>query len=249
MKKTLFLLIIIVFLIPTLANAQEKPLLSKSIKKAINTQGINEAKKFFDEEFKSNKDGYNIDMKGISKVAAEYTKAKNYAAAGAVMEIASPFMRIKLTSYMDKDKKERIKAGKERDEKRKKEIEEKKSREKEKLIASRGEARKDIQRFTGLYGDPAEKDKYRKIWVTVSCDGYLVSGAMWGDAAPWWMKSEGDKVFTCKDSFNNVKMEFVTDENGKAIKMIHNLEFMKSPLERVGPLPEDWEPCIKRGEM
>ena len=32
----------------------------------------------------------------------------------------------------------------------------------------------------------------------------------------------------------------------KAMKMIHNLSSLKSPLERVGPLPDDWDPCYER---
>jgi len=41
-------------------------------------------------------------------------------------------------------------------------------------------------------------------------------------------------------------MWFETDNNGKAVSMIHDLTGMKSPLERVGPLPSDWEPCVER---
>lgn len=107
-------------------------------------------------------------------------------------------------------------------------------------------ARDDLERFTGLYGDPEEKNEYRKLWVMVSCDGYLVSGALWGDVAPWWMTSEADNIFTYADSFFQLRFEFETDENGNAVKMIHDLEWMKSPLERAGPLPDDWDPCIER---
>jgi hypothetical protein len=108
------------------------------------------------------------------------------------------------------------------------------------------EARNDLERFTGLYGDPEEKNENRRLWVMVSCDGYLVSGALWGDVAPWWMKSEADNIFTYADSFFKLRMEFKTDEDGKAIRMIHDLSFLKTPLERLGPIPEDWEPCLER---
>ena len=84
------------------------------------------------------------------------------------------------------------------------------------------------------------------LGASEACDGYLVIGALWGDVAPWWMRSESDKVFTYSDSFNNLRMEFVTDNTGKAIKMIHNLKFMKTPLENVGPLPDKLKPCIER---
>jgi hypothetical protein len=38
-------------------------------------------------------------------------------------------------------------------------------------------------------------------------DGSFVAGALWGDAAPWWMNSESDKVFTYKDSFSDIRLE------------------------------------------
>ena len=52
--------------------------------------------------------------------------------------------------------------------------------------------------------------------------------------------------FTYADSFFKLRMEFETDEDDKAIRMIHNLSFLKTPLERLGPIPADWEPCVER---
>lgn len=247
MKKIFFLIIFVYLSAPAFLTAQEKPLLSESIKKEIDTNGIDAAKKHFAEEYKSNKNGYNVDMKGITSVASEYSKAKNYTAASAVMEIASPYMQDMMVSYMGKDTQQMMKEEKQKKEKEKqdKKLEQQKS-EKNRIIKFEGEPRKDLERFTGLYGDPSAKDKTRRFWVAVSCDGYLVIGALWGDVAPWWMKSESDRVFTYSDSFNNLRMEFVTDNTGKAIKMIHNLKFMKTPLENVGPLPDKLKPCIER---
>ena len=104
----------------------------------------------------------------------------------------------------------------------------------------------DLERFTGLYGDPAESNENRKLWVMTSCDGQLVSGALWGGAAAWWMKSGGDNVFTYEDSFSKIRMEFETDKDGKAIRMIHDLSAIKTPLEWLGPIPADWDPCVER---
>ncbi len=108
------------------------------------------------------------------------------------------------------------------------------------------EVSKDLERFTGLYGDPEESNEYRRLWVMVSCDSQLVSGALWGGAAAWWMKSEGDNVFTYADSFFKLSMEFETDEVGKAIRMIHDLSAIKTPLEWLEPIPADWDPCVER---
>ncbi len=107
-------------------------------------------------------------------------------------------------------------------------------------------ARDDLMRFTGLYADPNEENELRKLWVMVSCDGYLVAGALWGDVAPWWMTSESENVFTYEDSFIQLRLEFETDENGKTVRMHHDLQGMKSPLVWSGPLPEDWDPCLER---
>jgi len=104
----------------------------------------------------------------------------------------------------------------------------------------------DLETLTGLYGDPEETNENRKLWVMVSCDGQLVSGALWGGAAAWWMKSEGDNVFTYADSFFKLSMEFETDKDGKAIRMIHDLSAIKTPLEWLGPIPADWDPCVER---
>jgi len=114
------------------------------------------------------------------------------------------------------------------------------------LMAQDKDASSDLERFTGLYGDPEESNEYRKLWVMVSCDGQLVSGALWGDAAPWWMESEGDNVFTYADSFFKLRMDFETDEYGKTFRMNHDLSFLKTPLERLGPIPDDWDPCVER---
>ena len=73
-----------------------------------------------------------------------------------------------------------------------------------------------------------------------------MSGALWGDVAPWWMKSVDDKIFSYSDSFTNFKMEFLLEGEGVVIEMVHNLNFIKSPLKKLGPLPEDWEPCLER---
>lgn len=247
--KRLFKLMILIFIATnTLLLAQDKPLLSEAIKNSIDNQGIEAAKKHFKEIYESKKDFYEVDMKGLSDLSSSYIKDGNYQAASAVMDIASPFMQNMISSKMSNNSKETVqkdmeKQGKEKQEKNE---ESEKTENNKQIKNNRDESRSDLKRFTGLYGDPDESNETRRLWVMESCDGYLVSGALWGDVAPWWMKSEGDKVFTYSDSFNNIRMEFVTDENGKATKMIHNLSSLKSPLERVGPLPDDWDPCYER---
>jgi len=112
------------------------------------------------------------------------------------------------------------------------------------VVERQGQPRDDLEQFKGVYGNPDEPESPRQLWVNISCDGYLVTGAMWGDAAPWWMRSESETVFTMEDSFNNVRLEFTP--GGDDLEMIHNLDFMENPLKRVGPLPEDWNSCMER---
>jgi hypothetical protein len=232
--------------------AQDKPLLSEAIRKAIDTKGIEAAKTQFAGMDQSQRDSYNVDMKAISELTNEYVQAGNMEAAGAISEISAPFLQDMITKSMNQyapELSERMKEQQAEKEQRAKEREEerkqqRKQQQQEQIIDFQGQPRQDLERFTGLYGDP--KDPNRKLWVTVSCDGYLVSGAMWGDASPWWMKSAGDKVFTYQDSFSKLKMEFETDANGKAVRMKHDLEHLKSPLQRLGPLPDSFDPCLER---
>jgi hypothetical protein len=230
--------------------AQTKPLLSKSIRKAIDTKGIEAAKKQFAESYQSNKDFYNIDMQGITELTSAYTRGGNIDAASAVMAIATPYIQDQIAAQIGSVSPgfaEKL-AERREEEKEKKAMtrEEKHSPQQNEIADYQGQPRSDLERFTGLYGDPEDTSANRKLWVTISCDGYLISGALWGDASPWWLKSAGDKLFTYEDSFSKVRMEFETDGNGKGIRMTHNINYIKTPLKRLGPLPGDWEPCVER---
>jgi len=233
------------------ASAQEKPLLSEAIRQAIDTKGVKAAKEQFAEPGQAQMERYTVDMQRISELTNAYVQAGNMEAASAVSEIVAPFLQDMISKSINQHSPElsqkmaeQQRAEKEQRAKNREENQER--QQKEQITNFQGEPRNDLERFIGLYGDPAESNPNRKLWVTVSCDGYLVSGALWGDVSPWWMKSAGDKVFTYQDSFSKLKMEFETDVNGKAVKMMHDLEFMKSPLEWVGPLPDDWDPCLER---
>ena len=231
------------------ALAQDKPLLSEAIRKAIDSKGIEAAKKQFAEMDQSQREKYNIDMQGISELTNAYVQAGNMEAAGAISEISAPFLKDMITKTMNQyspELSEKMKEQQqaEKEQKAKEREEEREHQEQEQIVNFQGQPRDDLKRFTGLYGDPS--DPNRKLWVTISCDGYLVSGAMWGDVAPWWMKSVGDNVFAYQDSFNKLRMEFETDGNGKAVRMKHDLKYLKSPLKRLGPLPDNFDPCMER---
>jgi hypothetical protein len=107
-----------------------------------------------------------------------------------------------------------------------------------------GPARSDLARFHGVYGTEEQATTGRMLFVSESCNGYLVAGAMWGDASNWWLKSTSDNIFDHGSTLGGVHMEFTLSAEGKAEAMIHDLDFMPNPLPRVGPLPEEWTACI-----
>ena len=115
-----------------------------------------------------------------------------------------------------------------------------------------GPSRTDLDRFAGLYADPAAPDERKSFWVAKGCDGRLVTGAMWGDASPWWMTSVSDRVFEYEDSWTKIRMEFEAGSGGSASGMTHDREdILPSPLTRIGPLPPEWrtEECIQPPEV
>ena len=105
-----------------------------------------------------------------------------------------------------------------------------------------GTPRDDLDRFLGLYGDPNRADEHRTLWVAKSCDGYLVAGASWGDASPWWMRSMSDTAFEAT-VFGGEKLGFEFPAQPQS--MVHQLDYMPNPLPRIGPLTDDWQECIQ----
>jgi hypothetical protein len=231
-------------------SAQDKPLLSDAIQQEIDANGADVAKEKFASMDPNEREQYEVDMEGISKLTNAYLEDGNMEALMAISEITSVFMQDVIAHSMEQYgaeigamEKMAEQQEAEQEQERMQQEEEKASEREQSILERQGQPRDDLDRFKGVYGDPAEAESTRQLWVNVSCDGYLVVGAMWGDAAPWWMRSESENVFTLEDSFNNIRIEFGTSES---LQMNHNLEFMESPLQRVGDLPEDWDSCIER---
>ena len=246
-----FLILIFTISLFNTAEAQDKPLLSTAIKQAIDTDGVEAAKEQFTSMNQSDREQYEVDMEGISELTNSYVEDGNMEALMAISEITGIFMQDVVAKSMERygadfeameEMAEQREA--EREQERIQREQEREAEQQERIVERQGQPRDDLDRFKGVYGDLDEPESTRQLWVNVSCDGYLVVGAMWGDAAPWWMRSESENVFTLEDSFNNIRMEF--GSNGSATKMTHNLEFMEGPLLRVGPLPEEWDSCMER---
>lgn len=239
------------FLLSHPAKAQEKPNLSDAIREMISNQGVEATKKYFSSMAPDEREQYIVDMEGISELTNAYLEEGNMEALMAISEISGPFMQDMISQSMEQyppELQEMEKMAEDREaeiEQEQQQRDEERAQERaQNIIERQGQPRDDLEQFKGVYGNPDEPESPRQLWVNVSCDGYLVSGAMWGDAAPWWMRSESETVFTMEDSFNNIRMQFTP--SGNDLEMIHNLDFMESPLQRVGPLPEDWNSCLER---
>lgn len=105
-----------------------------------------------------------------------------------------------------------------------------------------GPSRNDLARFHGVYGDPTQQKRTPKnFFVFETCDGRLQFGAMWGDVAPWIMKSVDDKIFVQAKlqpgEEKALRLEFEVDEDGQVKALGHSLDWRESPLIRLGDLP------------
>jgi len=220
-----------------IAGSQSRPLLSEAIRKAIETQGIAAAQQQFAHQYVAHPDMYEVDMAAIGELGRQYAQAGNVEAASGVMLIAMPFLQGAINQSAGAQAAAQQQADSQT------------AVPTPQPVASspvQGAARNDLERFAGIYGSPAEANKNRRLWVMVSCDGYLVAGALWGGAADWWMRSTGDKTFSYKDSFSHLNLEFQTDGSGKATRMTHDLEGLATPLDRMGSIPADWGKCRER---
>jgi len=233
--------------------AQDKPLLSKEIAGVIESQGIAAAKQRFEEIFPAQKDAYEIDSQGLMELGMAFMQSGNMDAGTAVIEMTTTVNMAMMKDAMNTISPEmaQIQAEMEKAEKAEQQQavqnrEQEQAMQQQAEARARGKSRSDLGRFTGLYGDPADTGRTRMIFVTVSCDGYLVSGAMWADVGAWWMRSAADTVFTYADSFANISMEFGMGEDGKANTLTHDLEGVTSPMERLDDLPADWPECLER---
>ena len=92
----------------------------------------------------------------------------------------------------------------------------------------------------------------RRFFVDHSCDGYLRFGALWGDVAPWMMKSVADAEFiqgrADPGQASAIRLRFEVGSDGRAQALTHNLTDLGLPLRvtRLGDLPAAWVPDCRR---
>lgn len=236
--------------LPGIAFAQDKPALAAEIRRIIDEQGIAAARQRFAEVYPSQKDAYSIDMQAMMMMGQDYIKAGDMQSGMAVMEMSSTLAQEMASQmYSSNPQSSAIMQEMAEQEKAARAIQAREQatiRDEEQRIEqkardqARGKPRGDLQRFAGMYTDTNNAN--RTLFVTVSCDGYLVAGPMWADVGPWWMRSAADTVFTYSDSFTSFSMEFESD----GVTMRHDLDGIGSPVRRSGPLPSDWSECMER---
>lgn len=118
-----------------------------------------------------------------------------------------------------------------------------------------GRPRDDLDRFYGVYGDAAHPG--RDFFVTQAKrpayaeqappipPGYLMIGAMWGDVAPWYMKSisetEFEQAWVPDYAPEPIEVRFEIGEEGLVVAMEFQTVFDdRGRLQRLGDLPEEW---------
>jgi len=135
--------------------AGDKPLLSEAIAKEINTKGVAAATKQFASAYKTDKDQYTVDMEGISELGKKFMQENNFEAAGAVMQIAAPYMMMITLGAQDTysaEMADQIAEEKHRQEDRQEQYQEQEKRSQEKLKAERDIAMKEPVSATSLTG-------------------------------------------------------------------------------------------------
>lgn len=222
---------------PAKVSGQEKPLLSDEIRAVMDRDGAEAALGRFEEIFPARRQEWNVDIQGLNELGAGYVQAGEMEKFEAVMEMVAAVTRV----LMDE-------AAAEFDLPREEDDPEPSAAEPEPRRGGMemGEPRDDLERFVGQYGDPAAQSQGRNLFAAVRCDGYLVVGATWGDASNWHLRSTGPTTFETVDyRGETIRFAFELDGDGAPTAMTHDLEFMASPLQYLGGLPEGWgDDCI-----
>jgi len=234
-----------------MAHARE-PVIAPEIGQIISEDGVDAANARFAELMQSPSLDYNMESQGLMTLMTAYIQSGNEEAASAVGEMYAQMMQQMLSGAsgayppgMAEAMAEAQKAEEAQKAADQAAAGAEQQAQQQQVAQSRGKSRNDLDRFKGMYSDPGSDDTGRSIFVTVSCDGYLVTGPMWADVGPWWMRSAADKVFTYADSFTSFSMEFAGG-GGTGTRMQHDIEGVASPLENKGPLPGDWPDCMER---
>jgi len=110
----------------------------------------------------------------------------------------------------------------------------------------RSRSAEDLSRFTGFYGEPDGHEGKKYLYVAASCNGQLVIGPMWMELSPWWMQSMSETEFKYSDAYTKITLNFVLDDDGQVVELVHDVEGLGSPVQRMEPLPNTWGECLPK---
>lgn len=221
--------------------------LSTEVARLIETQGVGAAREWFTQLWQDGAADYEPDVDKLADLGSRYLQEGNLEAGMAVMEMVSIISLAELDAALQSQaalvaEMEAAAA----------EIAAEKGAEADATVTAaapesaapeRGPAREDLQRFTGLYASEESPD--RELFVTRTCNGFLVAGPLWADTAPWGLRSEGDTVFGFQQSGLQFRLEFATNDDGTALQLSHTIRGLASPMQRRGPLPDAWHTCLE----
>lgn len=251
---TLVLMLVLISSRTGSAQATGEAMIAPEIERVIAEEGIDAAKSRYQELSQSESLDVMLETLGLQNLFSTYQLGGKLGAAEAVAEMMSDMtmkmMSASMDMYMPPGMAEQMEAQQQAEQKAKaqrqqEQLAEQRLRE-EKLAKQRGQSRNDLTRFSGLFGVPGVNEPGRTIFVSVSCDGYLVTGPMWADISPWWMRSASGLVFTHSGPQNEFSMEFETGDGDKVVRMRHDIDGVTSPLEWKQDLPKEWRKCMER---
>jgi len=245
---TVALFMFAAFQLASIAFAQGEPTIAPEVGRLIAEEGIDAARARFDEMAKSDSLDIGTEISGLHTLLGAYMQAGNNEAAEAVGQMTGQLTQSMMMNMpgMGAQMEQMQKAEQAAQEQKRRNRQEAQRLEQERLAQARGKNRDDLDRFSGLYGEKGSNNMGKTIFVMPSCDGYLVTGPMWADVGPWWMRSASEMVFTYADSFQNFSMEFELDESDGIHVMKHGLDGIRSPLEWKKELPREYGQCAER---
>jgi hypothetical protein len=228
-------------------SAQDAPAtLSQAVREALTRQHPDTVMNRFMSELQAGEYTYRLDLDSLSAMGITFMQEGETEKGVAVMGIASAAAQIQAAALLPEEVRRALEAPPE-------EVAEAESASAEPVgvedpDVDLGPARDDLERFHGLYANP-EQGPERAVFVMTGCRGRLEAGAMWGDVAPWEMRSEGDAEFYWPGSSfaQPFRIEITVGPDGRGQTIHHDMDFVSSPLERIGELPREFVPRCERG--
>ena len=237
--------------IATHAVAQGAPVIAPEMARVISEEGVDAAKARFKELLASESINHATELSAMHSLMSSYMQAGNMDAGSAIGEMSAE-LTVQMMSAggaysmpgMDMEQLRKMEEAERAQEQQVRQEEEKLAAKQRQQ--SRGKSRDDLERFTGFYGEGGSADMGKTIFVAVSCDGYLVTGPMWADVGPWWMRSAADTVFTYADSWTNLSLEFVPDGDDGHHILNNDIDGIAAALEWKKELTPEYAKCVER---